>query len=68
MLSKKSFTLLVENGTIPFFAFVSIISLKDCSIRELINSCLHILHADETMIQIFLQHSINTVLKEKKSQ
>ena len=30
MLSKMSFTLLVENGTIPFFAFVSIISLKDC--------------------------------------
>ena len=30
IVSKKSFTLLVETRTIPFFAFVSIIYLKDC--------------------------------------
>ena len=30
MVSKKSFTLLVARGTTPFFAFVSIISVKDC--------------------------------------
>ena len=32
MVSKKSFTLLVETGTIPFFAVVPIISDGDCSI------------------------------------
>ena len=31
MVSKKSFTLLVASGTTPYFAFVSIISVKDCS-------------------------------------
>ena len=32
MLSKKSFILLVDSGTVPVFAFVSIISLKDSTI------------------------------------
>ena len=30
MVSKKSFTLLVDTGTIPFFAVVPIISDGDC--------------------------------------
>ena len=30
MVSKKSFTLLVDKGTIPFFAVVPIISYGDC--------------------------------------
>ena len=32
MVSKKSFTLLVDTGTIPFFAVVPILSDGDCSI------------------------------------
>ena len=35
MVSKKSFTLLVDTGTIPFFAVIPIISDGDC--REVLS-------------------------------
>ena len=54
MVSKKSFTLLVASGTTPFFAFVSIISVKDCRSLSIFSS----LHSKSTILMPMSESSL----------
>ena len=66
MVIKKSFTLLVASGTTPFFAFVSIISVKGCSFKMAVvrekRACIY---EDEMLAENVLIYSVLHIKSER---